>query len=710
MIKNVLRVLLALTVLLVLSIAGLVYLVNPNQYRSAIELAVFESTGYELIIAGDLDLQFSPYFGLTLSDVRLRNPALPQELASTTEIALRVDPRRLLQRELLIYELRADDFHVNYFTDAVARNNWDLQNGATDTASGTNASAATTTTATATNSSSNSAVSSSTVVSDESIRTSLERILINNASVDIQDLSTGSRYSINNLNLESQNANLNGESFPLTLDFTFLNNGISEPVMMGVRSNVTFDQSAGSLLLSEINFNLTPILILGQLAVTGLNDSLRYEGSMESNPFALSDFLQSLNPAPSDSVLPAVSAEPPVVISIAFSGDQEEMSVSRATLSVADTLIQANANIRLATEFEPTSISYEISSNTLDLTPFMAASDSSPETPNAEEVAPAPVIPAVDDPARPQNTGATTKAQSDSPLPLELLNSFKLLGSISFESIVLDSLTFNDITVFTNLEDGVLDIESQPISTMEGTLLGNFRLDARGGVGDMSTQLAANQINIAAISPVISRLDSVTGRLTLQSQHTARGTTTTELINSLNGSSQFAITDNAVNIGVIKQVFTAISALSTSGESIQQLPDELSFQELSGYLLLESGIAANQQVKLRLDNFDVTGTGGFDLDARTFDYDLLFTVLGDPYVQTIQISPRYEDISWPVSCGSSFDDAVTQFCRPDFAQVREIFTQMGTNEVRRRLDDVVNDQVPTQLQDTARGLLRNFLN
>jgi len=701
MIKNVLRVLLALAVLLVLSIVGLVYLVNPNQYRSTIELAVFESTGYELIIAGDLDLQFSPYFGLTLSDVRLRNPALPQELASTTQIALRVDPRRLLQRELLIYELRADDFHVNYFTDADARNNWDLQNLATDTNLGANATAATPPAPSQTNS-----ASSSTVISDESIRTSLERILINNASVDIQDLSTGSRYSINNLNLESLNANLNGESFPLSLDFAFLSNGISEPMTIGVRSNAAFDQSAGSLLLTNINFNLTPVLIVGQLAVTGLNDSLRYEGNLESNQFALADFIQSLSPTPSDSDLPAVSAEPPVVISIAFNGDQEQMSVSRATLSVADTLIQANANIRMATDFEPTSISYELSSNTLDLTPFMTASDAPSETSASEEVSPEPVSPRVDNSAQTQ----TTTAQTDSPLPFELLNSFNLLGSISFESIVLDSLTFNDITVFTNLEDGVLDIESQPISTMDGTLLGNFRLDARGGTGDMSTQFAANQINIGAISPLFSALDSVTGRLNLQSQHTARGTTTSELIDSLNGSSRFTITDNSVNISIIKQVFTAISALSTSGESIQQLPDELSFQELSGYLLLENGIAANQQVKLRLDNFDVTGTGGIDLGAETFDYDLLFTVLGEPYVQTIQISDRYRDISWPVSCGSSFDDNVTQFCRPDFAEVREIFTQMGANEVRRRLDDVVNDQVPTQLQDTARGLLRNFLN
>lgn len=710
MIKNLLRVLLVVAILLALAFVGLVYLVNPNQYRGAIEQAVFESTGYELIIAGDLDLQFSPYFALTLNDVRLRNPALPQELASTTQIALRINPQRLLERELLIYEFRADDFHINYFTDADARNNWDLQSSAPDSASAINTAVAATSAAPTTNTSSIPDDSSSSFNSDGAIRTSLERILVNNASVDIQNLSTGSRYSINNLDFEGQRANLDGQSFPVILDFTFLNSGISEPLAMGIRSNVAFSQSAGTLQLTDINFNLTPLLIRGQLAVTGLNDALAYEGSLESNEFALTDFLKTLNPAPLASDLPAVSAEPPVVISIAFSGDREQLSVSRATFSVADTLMQANANIRMATDFEPTSISYDITSNTLDLTPFMAASESSSGASDPQAEATATAIPRADESAQAQVPDAPTTAPTDSPLPLELLNSFNLLGSISIESIVLNSLAFNDITVFTNLEDGVLDIESQPISTMEGTLLGNLRLDARGEVGDLTTQLAINQINIGAMTPVIARLDSITGRLNLQAQHTAQGTTPTGLLDSLNGTTQFAITDNSVNIGIIKQVFTAISALSTSGETVQQWPDELSFQELSGYVVLENGITENQQVKLRLDNFDVTGTGGIDLNAGAFEYDLLFTVLGEPYIQTIQISPRYHDISWPVSCSASFNDDVTQFCRPDFAQVREIFTQMGTNEVRRRLDDVVNDQVPTQLQDTARGLLRNFLN
>ena len=37
-----------------------------------------------------------------------------------------------------------------------------------------------------------------------------------------------------------------------------------------------------------------------------------------------------------------------------------------------------------------------------------------------------------------------------------------------------------------------------------------------------------------------------------------------------------------------------------------------------------------------------------DLDAQSFDYDLLFTVLGAPYTQTIPIDELY-NVSWPVT-------------------------------------------------------------
>jgi len=256
----------------------------------------------------------------------------------------------------------------------------------------------------------------------------------------------------------------------------------------------------------------------------------------------------------------------------------------------------------------------------------------------------------------------------------------------------------------------VLDIELQPVATFEGSVAGNIRVDGRNEEAMLSTQLAISQLNLANLTPSVSRLNSVTGNLDVEVDLTATGQTTNEMMDSLNGSTAFEITENSVDIGVIKQVFTAISALSPSGGAIEQWPDVIRFAELSGFILLNSGLSENQQLSLRMDNFDISGTGGIDLQQKDFDYDLQFSVLGEPYLQTIQIDELYHAVSWPIECAAAFEDEVNQYCRPDFTQVRQIFTQLGTNAVIERLDEVISDQLPPEVSDGVRGLLRNLLN
>lgn len=673
MIKSLLKVLLISVVLLGLAFVGLIYLVNPNQFRPAIEQAVFDSTGYHLQIAGDLDLQFRPYIGLTLQDVRLRNPGSPQELASTSAASLRVDPALLLQGRLLVTEMRADNFHINYFTAADGSNIWELPTRTTPESPDD---------------------APTTDSETRPIDASFERILVNQASVDIQNLQQGTRYSISDLNFESRDVRFDGQPFPIALDFLYLNNGISEPVPMGLRSDVVLDLEQDALHLNNINLNVTPMLLQGQIAVTDFSNAPQYSGNFQSNVFDPIGLAQTLALVATEDSLdaPGASARPPLSFALQFNGDATRISLPSISATLGESQLQVDAEIRFATDFSPMSISYNAVSPGIDLTPFMADTDTDAVVNIVTNPATAPV------------------EDADSPLPLDTIRSMNLLGSIAIESITAGELLMSHITVFTHIEDGVLDIESQPITVYEGTAQGNLRLDARGASAVLTTHLGLNALNIADITPEVSRLNAVNGKLNLEADYAANGATVAALLNTLSGSTTFAITENSVDIGVIKQVFTAIAALGPTGEAIQQWPDIIRFQELAGYILLENGITENQEVKVRLDNFDITGTGGLDFAAQTFDYDLLFTVLGEPNLQTIQISPRYHDISWPVECSSAFDDSVTQYCRPDFTQVRQIFTQMGTNEVRNQLNEAVTDQVPEQLQDSARGLLRNLFN
>ncbi len=696
MIKTLSRLLLGLVLLAIVAVAILLLSVNTEQNKAAIQAAVFSSTGYELTIAGDMDIAFFPSIGLTLNDVRLKNPASPQELASTTAALLQVDLRALFGGDILVQDLSSNDFHINYYIDANGMSNWDLDSPNTNadpSPSNAQATAVQSEQATAeANSSSN-------------VSVSFQRIRVSNASVDIQDLSRGTRYSVNNLNFESNNTNIEGRPFDVDVSFNFLNNGMTKPMSMGFRGDVTADMDAGTIDVQDIAFNLTPLLMQGQLSISNLQDAMTFEVSLTSNDFDIIGLMQTIGVREEDtdatSSLLGGAERPQANIALRFDGDELGIQVPSLLVQLAESRIEAEADISFATALTPTNISYEIVSNRIDVTPFL---ESEADDQVASESG------ADNDIGTNESTIPTAQASAETVIPTELLNSISILGSIAIESIVANEFLFTGINIFTNVEDGVLDVELQPVSAFEGSIAGNLRLDGSSPDAAVTTHFSISQMNLIDLAPSVSRLNSVTGNLDVEIDLTATGRTTNALLESLSGSTTFAILDNSVDIGVIKQVFTAISALSPSGGTIEQWPDVIRFAELGGFILINDGIEGNQQLNLRMDNFDVSGTGGIDLAEQNFDYDLLFTVLGEPYLQTIQVNELYHDVSWPVDCTAAFADEVNQYCRPNFSQVREIFTQLGTNAVRNRLNEVITDQLPEEVRDGARGLLRNLLN
>ncbi|MBL4582914.1 MAG: AsmA family protein [Gammaproteobacteria bacterium] len=702
MIKKLAKLLLGLILLSIVAGVILLMSVNTDQNKAAIQAAVLSSTGYELTIAGDMDISFFPSVGLTLNDVRLKNPRSPQELASTTAALLQVDLRALIGGEIFIRELSTEDFHINYYIDADGKSNWDIETPSLNN----NSRPATSDPQSIQQSIQQQSNPAPSDTNSKIVRVSFERLKIDNASIDIQDLSQGLRYSVSNLNLTSSNTNIEGNPFDVDVNFTFLNNGMTKPIAMGFRSNVTADISAGNIDVQNISFNVTPLLLQGELHISGLNDSVTFDGSLSSNDFDVFGLLQTIGIRDSEldatSSLFSIAENPQASVEARFSGDEFGIVITELIARLSESRIEAVAEIRFSTDLSPANISYEIAGNQIDISPFLDSETTTDTTaiasnrviviePNdAVTAPPAPVL--------------------STAIPSQLLNSFNVLGSIAIESVVANDRLFTGINVFTNVEDGVLDIELQPVATFEGSVAGNIRIDGRNEVAALSTQLVISQLNLVDLAPSVSRLNSVTGNLDVDVDLTAAGQTTSEIMDSLNGSITFAVTNNSVDIGVIKQVFTAISALSPSGGAIEQWPDVIRFAELGGFILLNNGLSENQQLNLRMDNFDISGTGGIDLQQENFNYDLQFTILGEPYLQTIQVDDLYHDVAWPVVCAAAFEDEVNQYCRPDFTQVRGIFTQLGTNAVIDRLDEVISDQLPPEVRDGVRGLLRNLFN
>ncbi len=682
--KNFLLTVVALIAVLIVGAVWMLSRVNTEGNKQLIASGFQEATGYELVIGGDLSLSLFPSLGLSLNDVRLRNPGVPQELASTSRALLQVPLGSLLRGEVVVEEISINDFHANYFVNADGVSIWDLDESSQQDQAG---------------STGDPVASASGAPGNFSIR----RINIADASIDIQDQAQGSRFRIDQLNLESRNTNINGDPFSISISFDYENNGMSAAVPVNLSSDVLADLGNGNLELQNLRFSVTPMLINGQISVANFNSSPSYTGALSAERFDLVGLLQSLGMMEVEATaMTGISTNRQLAFEMDFSGDANQAAIPNLSLDLAGTTVEANAEVRMATDFAPMSINYSVNAGNLDLTPYFPASESEAEQTEAAETPETTLAESGVNPA--------AQYQPETEIPVELLNSLSLLGSVSLEAITVGEFRFDDVNIFTNIEDGVMDVEIPPISAFEGSVQSTMRLDAQAQTPTVNFTLATNNINLVNLAPSLSRFNTVTGFLQSESNYTARGTTTSELTQSLSGNTAFNVNENSVDIGVIKQVFTAIAALSPTGEAIQQWPDVIRFTDMSGYLLLEEGLNSNQQLQLRMDNFDVSGSGGFDLDAGSFDYDLAFTVLGEPATQTIPINSLYHNVAWPVDCSAAFSEEVNRYCRPDFTRVRQIFTQIGTNAARGRLEEAITDQVPDQLQDTARGLLRSILN
>ena len=610
---------------------------SPEQYRTTLQDYVATATGYELVVAGAIDLNLLPVARLTLEDARLRNPGLPQELASAAFVQLDVDRGDLLRGELTIRELRIDGFHVNAYVDATGTSIW--HTGPAETVP---------------------------IFGGESDTASLlpERIAVEGGRLDVQNLFSGRRFLLKNLRVVGDNVNLQGESFPLLANFDVewfdSSNRRLREAEVGLSGNVEADANSGGLALADLDINSTPVLLQGRLDVTDFPADPSYRANLTSNKFDARTLLQNLGwlVSPEQSLLSAPNGNAdgqwPAELEFSLSGDSAELNATASVSSSNRLVIEAETELRFARGLAPANVRYEVDIGELDISELISGQ------------------------GEPADGGFGGQATSAFPRPARVLpnlENLNLSGSISAKALTAGVLRVENLTVFTNVEDQVLDMEIPPAAALDGTVSANMRWNARSG--DMESEFHGEELAISDIAPLVTRFDVLTGRLHIDGAFGARGQSLKELLHDLSGNASFIVTENLVNIGLIKQIFTSISALSPSGETIQQWPDLIRFSEISGGISLDGGLASDHAFNLRMDNFSAAGAGFANLQTGQFDYDALLTMLGEPFTQTIPVSGNYQSVTWPVECAARFSDEVDQFCRPDFSAVREIFSRIN---------------------------------
>lgn len=663
LLKYLILLVAGLALLVIAGVFVLFAVIDPNRYRPAIEQAFAAQTKFQLQIAGDISWRFRPVFGLSIADVRLSNGVTPQELASFSSINLRLRPAGLLGGNLDMMELSAENLHVNWYVDVDGQANW-LVNAPPATAPADH--------------------------TEFPITINIEQINISNASLAIQDLQRGINSQLQNLNLRSTNANLDGRAFPLALSMRLLDFTESRDLTLNLDTNAAVNFNAGDIDLRDMRLNISPVVLTGEFNMQNFQNAPTWQTSLNSNTFNLSHLLEHFTDIPEASMPPA-DRQQFAIQQLTATGDNNGASIRQLEMTFDDALISASGDALFPTDNRVAMLAYEIRSSALDLDTLIPSADETGFLQlNEAQLDDKPIASA-----------------DDNELPIERLRNINVRGNHYIESLTIGGLNFTPVAINLLLQNGVVNVNNtQSIGFYGGDLAADLMLDARQPDAQITLETTLSNVSATALTTDMPRLGFFTGRFDLSSNHRLTGNTLNTLRDSVSGAAQLQVSNSSVNIALLKRVFSAISVLSPTGDMTTLWPDEVRFNEVEALLLFNAGIHENQELSIRMDNFDIAGTGGVDVDAGRFDYRVNFTILGDPAPQTIRVNPNYQNVAWPVRCNADFDNAALQYCSPDLQRARDVFAQIARDEIQRRASDAVTEQVD-RLRDRVHNLLQN---
>lgn len=184
---------------------------------------------------------------------------------------------------------------------------------------------------------------------------------------------------------------------------------------------------------------------------------------------------------------------------------------------------------------------------------------------------------------------------------------------------------------------------------------------------------------------------------------TFEGNTTDALLASMSGETRFDGGQGHINIAKIRTQLLTLAAMFNESERIESWPEVWHYQRFLGRWRIDR---QQHQLDFALDNLSVTGKGDYHPASDEMDMLLELVFANDPQWPVFPIHPMLYDLPIPIRCQGALADPT---CRLDSAAAQRVVARAlaggEDNELRARVEEKIDTEVPAQYRDAARSLL-----
>jgi AsmA protein len=688
-----------LVVLIVAAIILVPMFVDLNDHKERIILEVKKATGRDLAIAGEIDLSVFPRFALELNGLSLSNaPGFEADRFAAVKYAqVEVDMIPLLFRQVLVADtLKIEGLILNLAKSKQGVTNWDDMLGKQRAAEHPEL------------------PSDVDGVDGGMMAFSVGGITIKDARVVWDDQSTGERYDVADLNLEtgeitpgrsvdisfntalqSQKPQLKGQLKltgqllvddkrsvivldDLSLETEVSGEGLPEQGVTGVvQANLRYDQGNDVLDVKGLEVSSGSLVVNGALTGLGLTSNPQLNGELHLQKFSPREWLETFGlPVPE-------TADPKVLDALEFSSRFEagtdQVEFKQLLVKLDQTLVKGD--LELINLAQPAYL-FDLSVDAINLDRYM---------PPPKEGAP------VSAGKRSKSAGGNEEL-----FPVETLRQLRVDGKLLIDRLTVNQLHAEAVLLKVRGRDGKFTIDQEVGRFYDGLSKGSINLDVTGKTPKMKINQSLSRILAGPLLMDLTGDEKLLGSGSLKLDLNSRGGTLNQIKRSLSGNLSFDFRDGAVKgFNLAKMIRDAKARLSGDAVSLTNGREQTDFSELSGSATIVNGLVNNQRLLAKSPYLRVNGAGKANLVREELDYTIRPVIVSTPKGQGGRGLEELVGIPIPVRIHGSWSD-------PQFnIQLAQILEEQQKAKLKEKVDSKVEEKLQEKLPEEMQDKLKD---
>jgi AsmA protein len=717
---------------------ALTHLFDPNDYKDEIRKLVRDKAHVELTLNGDIGWSLFPWLGLELHDASVATLAAPTTpFANLQMLGLSVRVLPLLRKEVQMSDVRVEGLDLTLTRDENGHGNWQDIGKVPVTAANPAQPPAT----------GEPAPGAETAKPDKSwqpLKLDIDSLTVNNARIEFNDIPKARQFTAESIQLSTGPIH-NATDIPVKLtaflssnqpvirtkteltgklrfdrvlkryqldDMRLSGEAAGDPlqgktVSFSAQGQLLADMSANVAEWTNLKLSANQLRAIGELHVRDLDKTPQLTGGLSIAQLNLREFLDNIGqPAPvlGDGSLNKFEAVTRV------SASPTSVALDDLTVKLDDSTFTGRVAVD---DFARQSLRLQLKADTFDADRYRApqseaaksagaARKSEVQGNEAEALAASGTTPLPNQP--------TQGAWSDARLfPLERMRTLDVDADLSFGKLTVQKLAIQNAALKTSALDGVIKVDSLRGDLYNGNFEVKGNLDVRPEVPLASVQTHIVRVPVERFIESQGTTPPLRGLLTLNSDVTGKGNSQKALVESLNGTANFALNDGVlVNANLEQQLCRGISTLNRKTLSGEPRGKDTPFQQLNGNLVFRNGVASNPDLKVRTPGLTVNGDGDIDLRVMGMNYRVGVIIEGDKSDMpdpACEVNPRFVGIEWPILCRGPLELGA-KACRLDNEGLGKVAAKMAGDHVSDKIDEKLGDKVSPELKDAIKGLFK----